>query len=642
MLKLRSISLRNWCKTAEANIVFPASGYVLVRGQNLTATGKVESNGAGKTAIGEALTRTLLGASLSTSLADYSRDGGGDTYVKVVADFNNEPLVVELGYKCDEFPESDGEGLRFTHGNHFPVESPRVASTRAALSQLVGVSPEASLWTVFIDGERLKFNRMSQDAALTLLMEALNQPPWDDFKKRADKRKAGRQTEVEKAEAVATQARVNVDQAGRQIEQAKSTLASVKASYDAAWSAYEQRLIQHKADCQAAADAVLKAATKRDELKKQIREAEKADAEKFGALELERSRLTGERRTAESYLSGWKEELGKNASDLRHAQQEVDALKSGKACPSCGKALKGPPTEAELTRAQKKLDIAVKQHSETSNGRRECQECLAQIDADLETLEQKRASLKSARIGQLSSDLETVEETLTRADRRLRDTDRCAPSGPSDSDVQRASAVLTEREVRLVQAQEEVKTAAVELANAEHRLRISTYWHKAFSPVGIPNLVLRQTIGPLNDTARLMSEALAGGVVKVRFSADTELASGVIKPKLVTEIETLHGASKLSRNSKGEVGRANLIIAETQTQVGRVLNRVGYRWFDEVVNSQDPLVRKNIFAYIKRQSQERSILNFVVDHHEEAETYADHILVAEKSAAGLTTYRWES
>jgi hypothetical protein len=181
---------------------------------------------------------------------------------------------------------------------------------------------------------------------------------------------------------------------------------------------------------------------------------------------------------------------------------------------------------------------------------------------------------------------------------------------------------------------------AARLAAAERTERVATYWARGFSPEGIPNLVLQQTVGPLNEAARLISEALSGGTIQVQFEASTELADGRRKPRLVTRVTNRFGARRLSGNSKGEAGLANLIIAETQTQVGRVTHRVGYRWFDEVVNTQDPSVRRSFYSYLRRQAHERRLLIFVVDHHADAASFADRTLIAEKSSDGFTRYLW--
>src|SRR6267142_458332 len=108
-LRLKSIEIRNWMKVKTARIEFPEKGLVLVIGSNLAADGKLQSVGAGKTALGEALSRTLLGvAGRYTHLGYFlSDDSKGDMYVRVDAELLREPFVVEMGFRCKELV---GEG----------------------------------------------------------------------------------------------------------------------------------------------------------------------------------------------------------------------------------------------------------------------------------------------------------------------------------------------------------------------------------------------------------------------------------------------------------------------------------------------------------------------------------------------------
>lgn len=69
--------------------------------------------------------------------------------------------------------------------------------------------------------------------------------------------------------------------------------------------------------------------------------------------------------------------------------------------------------------------------------------------------------------------------------------------------------------------------------------------------------------------------------------------------------------------------------------------RVGWRWFDEPLNTQDPQVRRNVYQYLRQQADAEGLLIFVVDHNPEAAGFAHHVLVATKSETGDTTYTWE-
>jgi len=132
---------------------------------------------------------------------------------------------------------------------------------------------------------------------------------------------------------------------------------------------------------------------------------------------------------------------------------------------------------------------------------------------------------------------------------------------------------------------------------------------------------------------------MTGGTIEVTYDTSRELAKGGSSSELVINVKNKIGSSRVEGSSKGESGLTNLIIAETLSEVGSVSNRIGYRWYDEILNSQDQVVRRSILTYLKDLAHRLNILIFVVDHHHEAASYADYVLVAEKNDRG-TEFFW--
>jgi DNA repair exonuclease SbcCD ATPase subunit len=152
-------------------------------------------------------------------------------------------------------------------------------------------------------------------------------------------------------------------------------------------------------------------------------------------------------------------------------------------------------------------------------------------------------------------------------------------------------------------------------------------------------MTLQDCLTYLNRSANHLSSAITGNLIEIFFSATKTLKSADEKPALVINVRNRTGARKFTGSSKGEAGVSNLIIAETLYSLGRLWQRVAYRWFDEAVNSQDQSVRGTVYGYIREQAKLHQQVNLVVDHSPDVEAYADSIILAEKSGAGFTTYR---
>lgn len=527
--------MRHWQRVRQATVRFPESGFVLVRGRNLTRAGKFASIGAGKTSLGEALARSLFGVEGKYSnLGWYSTDEEGDTYVRTVAELDGRDLTVEMGWKCAELSPT-GEGLCFHHDGA-KTERPHPRETREALSALVGVSPNLAGWSIFLDGERLRFNKLSQADSVELLMQALAQPNWDSCRDRASKRLEGHKDGLAQASERLAGARAEHTRVSQRIAEAEEAVKQAEARDADAKRRHDQQeqdaRRRHAAGAREVADLETQLKAARKEIDRAVAEA---DTE-YRKAEHRASALASQLTTARSYLDGWREEvsrlepLWRDADDLR---QDLDTASKGK-CPRCGQPLPNRPQLAEISRAKAE---AAKLSADLAAAKGQAD--LAQKDVDelgeLHDLARAKARRSPAsKTEALSLEYERLENEVMRARRRadeLQETLNRAVSSTTTPEAPAARAVLAERVEARGRAEQDIQAQAKELARLENESAYDAYWAKAFGPVGIPNLVLRRTIRPLNEAARLTSLTMTGGALEVTFSATTELASGIEKPR---------------------------------------------------------------------------------------------------------------
>jgi len=622
---------------AEATLTFPDRGVVMVLGSNLSGRGKFTSVGSGKTSLGEAITRTLLGIDgRDAELSHFSLDEKGNTYVKVTAELNGQPLVVESGYKCDELSRT-GEGLRFTVGNNAPIERAHVRDTREELARTIGVSAMVADWTVFLDGERLKFNKLSQAAALDLLMQSLDQPPWSVYHERARRREATKAAKVNTDTALLAAANQELVAARASVEEATADLNSAEAAWLKTHAAYEEKARKHAADAEVAATHVrnLKAAVAK--LRQDIAAVTRPNSQDIvDRLAAHRADLE----VSEKHRSGWMVHVDKRQAAVREAKLHLDKLRATpKNCPTCEKPWDKTVTQDDLDKAAAAVKSTQAKLDEAREQVQLCNQDIQASEAAIKAIKDEQDDYVMRQTAPLREKLEKTQDDLEHQLGVVAELERRKPLAPQDP-RESQKAVLASAKVRLTQAETRLAAATTTLAESKRDQLLAQYWTSAFSTAGLPNVALRSIIGPLNEAARTVSTTMTGGIIEVNFEAAAELASGALKPKLVTRVKNAYGAGRLTMNSKGENGIVNLVIAETQAEIGRISRKVGFRWFDEAVNSQDPVVRRNVYQYLRQQAAERDILVFVVDHHAEAVNYADHILVAEKSPDGFTTFRW--
>ena len=645
-LRLKSIELRNWMTVKTARIEFPDKGLVLVIGSNLAAEGKFESIGAGKTALGEALARTLLGVVGRYAHLGYfvSNTAKGDLYVKVEAELLQKPFIVEMGFRCKELA-GEGEALRFVHGDHEAFQAVRAEQNRAQLERILQVTPELANWTTFIDGDRLKFNRMSQQDSVNLLMTALAQPPWTEYFELAAQKLQSANQQLSVSLRAVNNSKISVENLEANLAAAREDHREAQEEYQRQVDELARKIDELKNQIGADRAAVRSAEQVMAGIKKKLKLLEDQKAAQNHQWEIERQGLRDQLAQLDESWTTAVQTRTQRSGELSGAEGTLDTmLKVPKNCPTCGKSWDKQHSAVEIEKAEKKaaqaqaaLDAAESVYTACGGKRKRINGRIQQIEQDM------REQGRTEEVESLGDDYQRNEKMARNLNAMIQQREinlARLEQGVDATFVNKKLAVVEERSRALEAGKLAVNQAASELAMDQEALKVVQYWHKAFGPTGIPNMILSDAVPILNRVAQRISNLMTGGTLQVNYSTTRQLVSGESRAQLVTKIVNRIGSSRVEGSSKGEGGLTNLIIAENLNEIGQVSNRVGFRFYDEITSGQDATVRRSIFAYLKEVADRMGILIFVVDHHSEAANYADYVLVAEKTKEHGTTYCW--
>ena len=179
-----------------------------------------------------------------------------------------------------------------------------------------------------------------------------------------------------------------------------------------------------------------------------------------------------------------------------------------------------------------------------------------------------------------------------------------------------------------------------ELAQEEFLLSVIQYWHNATGPSGLANMLLEEVIPALNAHSAAICAELTDSQFNIVWSATRSKANGEDAAELTWELLDANGKKLNAGTSKGESSLIRFIISATLASCGNTTNKCNWRWYDEVTVSMPPFWRKATYNWIKRQAHEHKLIIFLVDHHPEAITYADHILRVTHTTETGTQYAW--
>jgi DNA repair exonuclease SbcCD ATPase subunit len=500
-LKLKKITIRNWMKYRDTEIEFPDKGLILVAGLNHASHGKLKSVGAGKTAFGEAICRTLLGTRGRFGTAKgFSRDKKGDFFVKVEAQHNGVPLIVENGFKCTEFPQSNGEGLRYRYGEKKAVERSKMDETRNEIAAIIGVTPALADWTVFIDGRKIEFDRISQEDAVNLVMAAIMQPPWTQFFERSKKIVNNFESSTSNDASNHTAALRRLEHARGQIAAAEEALQEEENVYKSQRQLNDERIAllgQEKTD---KLKATKTASTRQDAIARRTKQIEDQKAEAHHKLEIERNDLDDQIRAEQEKKDAAVEKRSTALAALTTAKEALAALEATpKDCPTCGKPWDKGHSAEEIAKAEAKAAKVRLAYNATAEKVTAITQAMTAQQNKRREVSTKLQNLNAAgEVTELSNEYQRLEIANKARDQRIHAIDVEIVGlrrDVSDANVKAAKATLHERKSQASKTEKEIADLAKTYAEGQESLKVVKYWNKAFGPTGIPNMVLTEALG---------------------------------------------------------------------------------------------------------------------------------------------------
>lgn len=645
-LKIKRLELRNWQTIKEADILFPEKGLVLILGKIDVDGEPIESVGAGKTAVGEAIGRVLFGyQGKHARLGDYVNDHESSMLVRITCTFCGKELIVENGYKWQGLSDT-GEGFRYIYDGK-TVERGRIAETQAELYKMIHTTPDLAPWCLFVDGDKINFTSLSEKDTVQLLMSALSQPSWRTFHEQTLKCQRECETTLREHKAVLKKSKSDIEAIESQIKTQEAAIIRLEHEFQTQESAWAANHATWKETIEADEEAIeghessmaeLKKLLKQEEDKHAARSHELREAER--SLQAKKSKHNADRATHQANVNS----LTRDISSLHKA---IKSFESSKSCPTCKRDYDAESVD--------EINQHISQHTEQIENievdLEQAKSDLVNVTSDIENInaqlksitEELNAIAMDKTIQSLSTKYQQEETARNRLQKHLQSLVANEPKQPTSLAIASAKAKLETHVDSLEAAKAAVEASSKDIVDTESMLELVKYWTTAFSATGIPNMVIEDSIPALNDVALRISQTLTAGLATVSYATKRKLATGASRASVNIKVHNKLGSSKFAGSSKGESKLINLIVAETIAEVGNMAQKVGWRAYDEVLNSQDQRIRRALLSYMKQLVEQKDMLIFVVDHNPEVASFADKVLVAHKSEmseAGVTRLYW--
>lgn len=609
-MKFLDLTIKNFISyRAHQSLPLADQGLVLIRGDNRSSA-SADSNGAGKTAIFDALSFALFGQTLRGAKAD-------DVACRFTKDQCRTALILEV----DERRWAIERYRRPAGLDFFPVDK------TVGAAAFDGVSGNEAQWkiddvlgfgfrtfrnaVVFGQGAFERFATASLPDQMKMLDEIQN----IDFRQARERAKIWYGKAMRRKEEIGTEMRGLNDRlvvAERQIEEL------TKARED--WE--KDQRIAHRESMDTLGG-----------FHEQLKKAEKD----LGTI-IAQNETLGEMKFRKAEIDRLMSELGKQEVELRSILEDrkvvhhilesltermKKALKESR-CPTC---------RVEMTAALKRQVTA--NFTPEIIQRKERYNELEVLATDAESVRDEQAKdidkltkrfCKEFKVTSLSAvgafELH-ASDAAVRNQRQVYDQALLNVSKAKNRMKQDRERKFSEAPMRAaLQDQREALAVLAKLdkehENVDDAIGVAEYWVEAFGDRGIRSLMFDSVSDFLNGRVAKHLEILTGGEASVIFSALSALKSGSTKEKLSVEASWDWGAGSYATGSAGQDRRIDLAIFGAMQDLAerRSARSFPLRVWDEAGDSLDPR-GKEVFAEWIRDEARRRGSGFVITHDRE-------------------------
>lgn len=654
-MKITEFHVENILAIGEAKIALDGLGLVHVSGVNNDET-SADSNGSGKSSLGDALHWTLWGSTARGVTGDdiVNTIAGKGAAGRVTIDDDGEIYRVE---RYRKYPKHKNNLLLFKQndqGEWDDLTKGTTALTQKAVERLLGCSEEVFAAAVYSGQECMPDIPRMTDKQLKLLVE---QAAGVDVL--AGAYDVARERARERAETRA-QAQIAHDRA---VERHRDGIASVErlSEQSKQWeSGQASKIAQLKAETVKAVNAFKDAQGELDadgeqKVRDEIQEAQAKIAAVQSEVQRERQ-LAADVDTAKNNLAAINRKLATSDAQVQAANRAVkqaeEALERtrngvGQPCGDCGRPLEAEHLAEAIATAELRLNAQKEDQERVLTAFAEVKRKVPAFERAVAAAEQAltdhRASMtdvtaEGARLKNLQRELQLIEAAKNEVERlrtaaqnigaRLKQ--EAAAANPFKAMIEQADKEVIERANAMTKAHDALVAASEELAYAQAVVDV-------FAPAGVRAHRLDEATPYLNERTAHYLGSLADGAIDAFWTTLTETkGKGQLREKFSVTVEKAGSAPSFNALSGGEKRKVRLACAlALQDLVATRASKSIELWLgDEIDDALDPAGLERLMGVLEEKARDRGTV-LVISHNDIA-AYARKTIVVEKSN-GLAT-----
>jgi len=572
---------------------------VLIQGNN-QISGATDSNGAGKSAVIDAISWCLFGATLPRG----DRPGGlrGD---EVACRFTKD--TCEVGLKL-QVNGKEKEIIRRRRPQALYLswvkEDLSIAEKQVYIEQLLGFGWRTfSNAVVFGQGAFERFAIASNEDQLKMVDEIQGL----DLRQALQRAKQYREEwhnkhwQLQEQILVLDQRRTSAESQVKELEKAHKEFAANKAS----------RVKELERGYQGIVDEIKQL---RSELAKVKGHEQWLQAAKKVLRDIDLARGDAEGLKKACELARWEHQSALRR--LEEDEESIQRLIRQKKCPTCRQ-----PAQAKLIQHGFASDLKNSRDgiAVLEKSTKQTQDKWQKQERRAQSLQQQRPDVTSERIA--VAEAEVLNEKLLQ-------TKIVSTQGRlyiNEDVLHKERALVWEGEAPFRSAKKELEQVnkglvinEQEQTKAGNTLRVADYWVEAFGDRGLRSLLFDSVADFLNERLMAHLEILTAGEASVQVSALSQTKGGKVKDRISVGAEWSWGADSYAAGSAGQDRRIDIALYCALQDLAEMRSARGFplRVFDEAIDSIDARGREMFAHWLHQEARKRSA-TFVITHSQE-------------------------
>ena len=619
---IEKVKIQNFLSFRDQEFIINNHNFSLILGNNEDSS-SADSNGAGKSAIFEAICWCLFGKTVRGAEYDEVINNIIKKDCKVIVDLQENSTE----YKIIRTRKTREGNVLLVFQNNEEISKPTISETEKLIEQIIGMNYQIFVNSIiFPQGAVQFFASLTDREQKEILEKILGLEDLSIYQNAAK-----RQVNVIENECLKLLNRIEVLE--EQIEELKKRLSDLKKD-EQGWDKEQNLKIAKKKKeiddlkkaIENSSDESMKIHRNLHVLERKLKSKEeiRSQIEQLKDLVIEKEKDLSALETKYAALDN-------EQSKLKNNIYKVETLKKQTNCPLCGQPLSPTQINKHVNEIKKELD---KVRSE-----------LADIDVLIGASKVQLSKLKEGlRIKENKlSEFERLETSFVNYKYKLKEVKYYQQNCQKEITKLKKEIEQIEQQGNpyghlIKQSEEQLKKKEMEVLELNQKyeelsedLQYYKFWVEGFSNRGLKSFILDSVIPYMNEKVNYYSRVLTDGAIQINFHTQTKLKSGQMREKFGVEINCEGGGGHYNNLSSGEKRKVDLAILMTLRDLvkNRATKEFNILFCDEIFDTLDESGIERAIELLRLEAQNGCKI-FVISHDEGMKEYFNDVVLVKK------------